>query len=58
MITTNVVNHISDSLLRCCLPPANLGLETALNSIDGPTGTTRLAGHEENTIFLREECIR
>ena len=36
---------------------ANLGLETCLDGIDRPSRTTRLARHEEDTVFLCKQRV-
>ena len=38
--------------------PPDLCLESTLDRIDRPSRAARLTGHEEDTVFFREECIR
>ena len=37
--------------------PADLGLETRLDGVDGPPGAAVLAGDEEDTVLLDEERV-
>ena len=39
-------------------PLADLSLETTLDSVHRTSTTTRFARHEEDTVLLREECIK
>lgn len=45
------------SLNRLFLPLANLGLETGLDSANGPLGAARLAGHEVQTVLLGQDRV-
>ena len=45
------------NLRRSLLPLSDLCLVTALNSADRPSGATRLATNEIDTIFFFQKCV-
>lgn len=47
--------HPSSSRLTLTLPAADLSTETGLDSGDGTTGTTGVAGNEVKTVFTLVE---
>ena len=52
---TRLYNTLAGLVLT---PLADLCLEPTLDRVDTPSATTRLACHEEYTIFFGEQCVR
>jgi hypothetical protein len=51
-------NNTPRSLARLVLTSLpDLSLESTLDGVDTSSTSTRLAGHEEDTIFFCQECV-